>query len=188
MRYRHLVFIFFVYITSHMNAYALVNGELIFSKKWITVSTESTEKVLSGYENKASLIFDPIPLIPVGLGLSYSSLNIDNGLAEVVESATYDELNLALVTWLPLFSYEPFMQLSIPVYSKLKFKMKSDNEKRDDGSASGMNLDFGIRKTIFPFVSVILKVGVGIAKIDKFEAKERDFNHKFVGLGVQVGL
>ena len=186
---RQFILVSMIYFLSSSSTFALISGEFLFSKRWINVSTKLDKDItLSGWEKKVSLYFDPIPLIPVALGFSYLDVSLSDGFEYKIKSASLNEFNIELMTWLPLFSYTPYLFVSLPVLSELKIDAEDKKDAEKKAKLSGLNLGIGVRKSLIPFVSLILEAGISVAKVDKFDQEKRDFNGKYLGVGVQVGL
>ena len=68
-----LCFLLFYYTNT---AYALVDGQFLFGKRFISTTNQAGELDLSAWESTAALHIDPLPLVPVSFGLSYSNAAI----------------------------------------------------------------------------------------------------------------
>ena len=79
------------------------------------------DKIGSGPEIRAFFHLDPIPFIPVSLGVGYTHVTISD-LAEVAEihkNIDLGQLDLELSAWLPfsIFSITPYVRVATPLYS-----------------------------------------------------------------------
>ena len=144
------------------------------------------------YDRSAHLVklsghLSPLPLIPVGLGVTFLpwvSYGIDESIGE--ESATGMELAVELMGWLPMVPFiTPYAKINYTVWGqKTTTRTGWDDLKEKVG---GMEIGFGASYDLLPLISVMAEVSQGLRTIEKDDLKE-DFNATTLSIGVEVGI
>ena len=182
------LFLLFVYSTS--NAHALVSGQFLFGKRYISTTHQAGKLDLSAWESTAALHIDPLPLIPVSFGLSYANAKIESqDVSFSVSKAYLREIGLELSAWVPLMiAYKPYLKLNVPVWSQLMAKTVGSNPQNIDTTVSGIHLNIGLKWQPIQFLSVLLEGRRSFEKAKVFAGKKREFNSYLISIGAEVAF
>ena len=158
-------------------AYGLVGGQLFYGyriQKEGEFDRSAQTVTIAGHVS-------PLPLIPVGLGVTYSPW-ISYQTRDIEESATGMEVGVELLGWLPMIPIvTPYAKLNYTVWGMQTLTPKFDDEI--ENKLSGMSGAVGGSYDVIPLVSILVEAGYTIRKIGG-----GDYSHATLSLGVEVGI
>ncbi len=102
MKQRCLALLLIVPFLLASPAWALFDVQVLTGKRTTDFKLGDTSKTESGTELKAAAHLDPIPLVPVGFGLSLSQINWDKSDELGFDSLDGYEVGLEIEAWLPI--------------------------------------------------------------------------------------
>ena len=190
------------------SAYALVDAQLLVGKRWYEVENSTTNKTsgVAGQEVTLAAHIDPIPLVPIAFGGSFSMIDLNKGdLPGNVSEAKVAEAAVEVMAWVPMVPViTPYVRFKYPVVSEMVQKYKinvagTETEYAVTSKLTGYHLNAGVRYAPLPLISFMAEVGMGMqqAKLDEYEVNgtkqsassdASDANSQVFLLGVQVGL
>lgn len=125
----------------------------------------------------------PLPLIPVGLGVSYSpwvSYEVQDG----EDSATGMELGVELLGWLPMVPFvTPYAKINYTVWGHKKTTYEDSVQPEKEEKVKGMGAAVGIGYDLLPLLTLMAEVSQGFRSIE-----DQDFNSTAFSIGVEVGI
>ncbi len=126
----------------------------------------------------------PLPLIPVGLGATYSPW-VAYATAENEESSTGMEVGVELLGWLPMVPFvTPYAKINYTVWGYKKTTFKDDQNLPDkEEKVGGMEIGVGVSYDLLPLISVMAEVSQGLRTIE-----DEDFNATTLSIGFEVGI
>lgn len=138
-------------------------------------------KIGTGSELRAFVHIDPIPLVPVSVGASYSHLTLSD---VSTKNNQLGEFSLESSVWLPisLVSLTPYLRARVPVYSFFVGNEATGESK----FFSGIHGSVGIRWEVVPLLSIFVEGGMGFNTY-KLEGKDAAGAYSVLG-GLQVGV
>lgn len=160
-------------------AYSLIQGQVLVGQRSASIEVSNVSEDFSGMNTKVSLYADPIPLIPIGFGLSFSDVNF--GEAGAVSSLKGQEVSLDLMAWLPL-------PISLKPYVKLAYVLSGEYKLETSGVAStldskGSRIAIGAKYSLLPLLSILLEVEKSQVELEP----DTGSNIEVDGLGFFVG-
>lgn len=176
-------------LLSAKSAWALVDGQAYVGQQWYSLSAASDINV-SGSEFGVGVHFDPLPLVPVAVGASFSAVSLDKeAFSPSADLAGFSALHLDIIAWVPMVPVvTPFARLKYNLSGKLKVEYADPTKDDIDADVSGYHLSVGLKYGLIPLLSLTLEVGQGYQKADKVDGSERDLNSSFVGVGLEVRI
>lgn len=185
----HTILVYSLFMSS--SAFALISGQVQMGKKWYeTKHSDGNKFSWNGQQTTFSVLIDPIPLIPIAFGPSYSIINInENSMDKNASSALSNQLNLDLVGWVPFFPVvTPYIGYRQVISAKLQIEYDA-NSKKFEEKISGSELRFGFMYGLLPLVDLLFEVNQSSLKIAKLEGKSsQTLNARSFLLGVDVGI
>lgn len=207
---KHIILLTVLTLTS-TPAFALVHANFLLGNRSIKLKNpaDSTEVKFSGVEYALGAYVDPIPLVPVGFGLTLF-------LSEPDDKSEVKDLRLFMVNP-EIIAWVPFKLVGLKPYAKLGYtigQLRLDSTTQVEGRSvelnkvlvKGVHANVGVKWAApsFGLVSIIAEVDFGFEKsnIDDFKAAsasdrqavaqtiERKENFTNVGyhIGVEVGF
>lgn len=169
------LFVGLALISVSTNAFALVSGQGFVGRRWYDLKSAGNEpNGIKADEIQASVLVDPIPLVPIAAGLSLASINFDADNYGFATEIKIFEVGLDLVAWLPMVPIvTPYAKIKIPLMStweaKYHFPAGELEANAADGSTtakvSGTHINIGIKYSIAPLTSLLLEIGTANEKI-----------------------
>lgn len=161
-------------------AWALFDVQALFGTRKTEFKGSDSSTDATGDEFKLAAHLDPIPLVPIGFGLSFAQVSYDDFGAYEELSGT--EIGLEVQAWFPLdlFGLVPYAKVGYTVAGAYEAKLASGGIFPDGTdpkavfNASGLYLAAGIRWEF------LLRMGL-VLEIEK-STRELKFD-KFTGLG-----
>ena len=126
----------------------------------------------------------PLPLVPVGLGVTYLPW-VNYSTADNEESATGMELAVELLGWLPLVPIvTPYAKINYTVWGH-KTTTYTELSGWEDlkEKVGGMEIGVGASYDLLPLVSVMAEVSQGLRTVG-----DQDFNATTLSVGFEVGI
>ena len=117
MRHSLLALLLAVPVLGSSSAWALFDAQVLTGKRSSDFKHNGVSATESGTELKAAFHLDPIPLVPIGFGLSLSQTAWDKSAKLGVKAVDGLEIGLELEAWLPieLAGFEPYAKLGYTV-------------------------------------------------------------------------
>lgn len=186
-------------------AWALFDVQVLTGKRKTTFKGSGLSAESSGNELKAAAHLDPIPLVPVGFGLSVSQTSWDKNDDLSVSSIDGFELGLEVQAWLPLelAGLVPYAKLGYTVGGAYVSKVNgiSGVEPSALYKPSGLYMAAGVRWEFLMRLGVMLEIEKATRTLafDKFEdvgslpagtlvGNDLDADSLSILFGVQAGL
>lgn len=184
-------------------AWALFDVQVLTGKRKTEFKGSTSSGEESGNELKLAAHLDPIPLVPIGFGLSLAQVSYEDvaGFDEI----TGTEVGLEVQAWFPLelFGLVPYAKVGYTLTGAYDAKFSSSTlpgglQPRVLYQPSGLYLAAGLRWEFLLRLGVMLELEQSTRKLefDKFEdlggltlAKENlDANSTSILFGVQAGI
>ena len=91
-------------------SFALIEGQVLVGQRSASLDASGVSGDGSGTETKLSVYVDPIPLVPVAAGLSFSTLDLGEIEDYGMSGLTGSEISLDVTAWLPigLAGFKPY--------------------------------------------------------------------------------
>lgn len=160
---------------------ALIEGQLLIGQR----TADFNEANFSGTETKLSVYLDPIPLIPVGAGISYS--NVDLGDDDTIKNFTGSEISVDVTAWLPLgiAGFKPYAKLGYVVSGEYTFDTLLEGETSLD--TSGTKFGIGIKYSPLPLVGFLAEFEKSDINLEANNNDTSSDNTSFF-IGVAAGI
>lgn len=184
-------------------AWALFDVQVLTGQRKTEFKGSGSSNEETGQELKLAAHLDPIPLVPIGFGLSVAQISYDDfgGFEEV----TGTEVGLEVEAWFPLelFGLVPYAKLGYTVLGAYEGKysgtaLPGGEQPRAIYQPSGLYVAAGLRWEFLLRLGVMLELEKSTRKLsfDKYEdlgslslAKEDlDADSTSILLGVQAGI
>lgn len=124
----------------------------------------------------------PLPLIPVGLGVTYAPW-VSYRTKDSEESANGMEIGGELLGWLPMIPFvTPYAKVNYTVWGRQKLTYK-DGSDATENKLSGMSGSVGVSYDVLPLISVIAEAGYAQRKI-----ADDDYSYVTLSIGAEVGI
>ena len=188
------------------SALALFSGELLVGKRWYEVEGEDETNGVDGQVIHVGAHVDPIPLVPVAIGLGIDTITLDGSdmYPLDVDTATIFEAGIEVKAWIPMVPVvTPYAKINYPVVSTYLAKGKIDvaGEELDyasKGELSGYHLHLGAEMSLIPLMSLMIEVGMGsqdltITEVELGDNTDDDeesdgANSQSFLIGIKVGI
>ncbi len=162
-------------------AYSMVGAQLFYGYRW----QKKDDIDNSAHLTKVSAHVDPLPFVPVALGVSFYPLVLyraDENRGE--ESASGMEVDVELLGWLPMIPFvTPHARLSYTVWGNKKTTYSEQSFADRNDKVSGMGVGIGATYDLLPILSVMAEVSQGLRKVG-----DTDFNATTLSIGVGVSI
>ena len=166
-------------------AYGLVGAQVFYGYRIQKNDNDDS----SAHLVKLSGHLSPLPLIPVGLGVTFLpwvSYSADENIGE--ESVTGMELAVELMGWLPMVPFvTPYAKINYTVWGHKTTTHTDDSWDDLEEKVGGMEIGFGASYDLLPLISVMAEVSQGLRTIEK-ENEDEDFNATTLSIGFEVGI
>lgn len=172
----NLVFLLFFFVTVEANAF--VSGALGGGYRGALDS-----KIGSGPVIKALFHLDPIPLVPVSIGASFTYVAL-MGLPDD-KKVDLGEFSLELAAWLPfqIFHLTPYVRAAVPIYN---FFIGPDASGQSGKAFAGFHGTVGLSWNFLSAFSLFLEGGAGLSQYTVYD-KEAGGNYKVIS-GLQLSF
>ena len=185
------------------SVFGLVDAQFVMGKRWYTTDFSGKEGGAQATEITLAAHLDPIPLVPVSGGLSYSTWSY-NEADFSADSVNGYEVGLDFMAWLPMVPViTPYARFRLPVLGVLEVEKSFSiaDVKKDLKllyTTSGYHLGFGVKYPFLLVIDFLLEFNMssqtlGFDKLaDAVEGfdppKENTFNSQAFLVGVEVGI
>ncbi|WP_141734966.1 hypothetical protein [Oligoflexus tunisiensis] len=187
-------------------AFALFDAQVLTGNRSTDFKLGSTSSTESGQELKAAAHLDPIPLVPVGFGLSLSQINWDKSNKLGIKSMDGFEVGLEVEAWLPieLGGLEIYGKLGYTVFGAYVAtfdEATTGQEVKMAFKPSGTYIAAGVKYNFLLRLGVMLEIESGSRELefDEFEnlpagvsadtlKVSGDAPNTSILLGVQAGI
>ncbi|MBP6218077.1 MAG: hypothetical protein KA436_05785 [Oligoflexales bacterium] len=186
MKIRNLRWMSFVVLSFLMTrpALALVSGQLFYGLSSYDKQFGSTSS-LSADGPSVGVHLDPIPLVPVAFGASYSQVNFSLKDLPSAKSVSLTRTALEVEVWVPMVPViTPYGRAGYLIDGKADFKTKADVVVST--KLEGYELALGIKYSIIPLVKALFEVGSN--SYSNVDSSSDTLNAKQVRIGVEVGI
>ncbi|SMF40655.1 hypothetical protein [Pseudobacteriovorax antillogorgiicola] len=165
-------------------SYGLIEGQILVGQRSASIDFSDTSYDFSGTETKMSVYLDPIPLVPVGFGLTMA--NVDLGEDGLVSGLKGSEISVDVTAWLPIgiAGLKPYAKLAYVVSGEYTRTLASVDTDLD---ASGTKLAAGLKYSPIPLVGLMLEVEKSTIELEADGISESSDNLGIL-LGVGVGI
>ncbi|NRA66270.1 MAG: hypothetical protein HRU19_17420 [Pseudobacteriovorax sp.] len=155
-------------------SFALIEGQLLVGQR---SSKPDLGDTFTGTETKLSVYVDPIPLVPVGVGLTFANTSYDE---DGLDSGT--EISLDVTAWIPIpGSIEPYAKIGYIVSGELK----GGGDSVDIG---GTKFGLGVKFSLIPLVAVMAEVEKSSTEITSGVADGFKYDNTSFFVGVAAGI
>lgn len=163
-------------------SYGLIEGQILLGQRAASL-TDSGD--LSGMETKLSVYVDPIPLIPVGAGLSFA--NVDLGSNDNFSSLEGSEISLDITAWIPLgiAGFKPYAKLGYIVSGEYTQDVSGTSISAD---SSGTKVSAGLKYSFLPLIAVMIEVEKSNVTLKYSEGEDIESDNLSVFIGAAVGI
>lgn len=168
--------------------FALIEGQLLVGQRSISVDSSGTSTDYSGLENKVSVYLDPIPLIPVGIGITQSIINFDDTeVSGVNYSLKGSETSLDLTAWLPLgiAGFKPYAKVGFIVSGEYTSEALGTST---DLKATGNKIAVGIKYSPLPLIAFMLEAEKSTVSLEPDNGTSSDSDGTGILIGAAVGI
>jgi hypothetical protein len=205
MKQRCLALLLIVPFLLASPAWALFDAQVLTGKRTTDFKFGSVSKSESGTELKAAAHLDPIPLVPVGFGLSLSQINWDKSDELNFKSVDGFEVGLEVEAWLPieLGGLEFYGKLGYTALGAYvgTYETGAGQDLKMAYKPSGTYIAVGAKYNFLMRLGVMLEVESGTRELKFDELKDvpagldtsalkidGDANYTSILLGVQAGI
>ncbi len=146
-------------------------------------SSEETKKASSKYSGAEfgfAAYVQPVPLVPVAIGLSAMQQNFKGNEGDMNETISGLSSAVVLTAWGPLGQFQPFVKASYDIYSDHKYTAQYDESRilsmdpdekvptkiQLDGKMTGYHGAVGIRYRAVPTLGFFLQADYGSEKFE----------------------
>ncbi len=167
--------------------YALIEGQVLVGQRSASISSPGTSYDMTGMETKMSVYVDPIPLIPVGAGLSFSTIDLGKEDSQQISGFKGSEISLDLTAWLPLgiAGFKPYAKLGYVISGEYTATVNNVDTTFD---SSGTKASAGVKYSPLPFISVMLEVEKSTITLKPENGSDSESDNLSVFLGVAAGI
>jgi hypothetical protein len=176
-------------ITSASSAFALINAEVLYGKRWYYSEKADGSKFSSkGPTLSIGINSDPLPVVPFSIGVSYTRTNLDKADFGTASSVEIRQVGFDFKIWAPMVPFvTPYARLRYLLLSRLK--ITNDNIAQEtDTKLNGYLLGIGASYSILPMISALVEYSQSFEKADSFEGDSKHFDSKSLSIGLQVGI
>ena len=161
----------FTLAASSSQSLALIEGQVLMGQR----SSSSGELDYKGTENKLSVYLDPIPLVPVGFGVTMAQATVTTEVLGAEVEQKQSETTLDVTAWLPMgiAGFKP--------YAKLGYVVAGKYESSTD--VSGTKMAAGLRYSPLPLFGVMLELEKSAMKLG-----EASIDNMGILLGAYAGI
>lgn len=176
------------------SAYSMVNGEVSFGRRYMEFKASGGHNGFHGWDTTVQVNVNPMPTIPLSLGLNYSYIMLDKKDFSISgtepSSANINELGLNLTGWLTMVPVvTPYLRVRFPVMSNFAAKFDAGEFKAKN---SGIYLNVGGLYKITPMFSAFVEFSYMLAGKAKFDDNSggatQDLRSMGALIGVQAGI
>jgi hypothetical protein len=152
------------------SAFGLIDTQILTGKRWYNFEVDDQpSKNVNATSIDLAVHVDPIPLIPVAIGVGISS--ISPSADDLGGSATSMlQMGLDVQAWIPLIPViTPYVRFRYPFMGELKITDSSEGEgKTKEGTykLTGPAFDAGVKFSVLPFVKLLVQVGQSMDSIE----------------------
>lgn len=157
-------------MTASPLAYGLIDAQILGGKRWyeFKVDGQPTKGVSATSIDVAGHI-DPIPLIPLAIGVGMSSISpSSDDLNGTNTSMT--QIGLDVQAWIPLIPViTPYVKLRYPFTGELKVSGTDPTTGQATSGTyklTGPAFDLGVKFSLIPLVKLLVQVGKSMDKLD----------------------
>ena len=172
------------------SAYCLINAEAFYGKRWYQTKDSNGSKLRpTGTDVTIGVNIDPIPLVPVSFGVSYSLIELNKSGLGSASVAEINQFGLDLKIWAPMVPIvTPYVRGRYILSSKLKISYDNDSTMNTNTKISGYVVGLGVDYKIVPMFHAQLELNQSWAKADSFEGKKQDFDSTAILIGLLIGV
>lgn len=205
MRY-HKIMVMLVAICFSSSSLALFDAQVMAGKRSAKLSESGQSETLTGTELKAAVHLSPIPLVPVGFGLSVVTMDFPNDGDKITFSEFKgSEISLEVTAW------SPISLGGLTPYGKLGYMVVGAYNRKNTVSVAGLSTDvdyvykakgtdiaLGVKWTPLILVSALFEVDMRTQTLSVDEIKaggssitasdDLDYKGTSFLIGVEVGL
>ena len=160
---------------SSQKVFGLVNGNVFYGMYKGDYKPESSNNfTLDGSQMTAAVYVDPIPLLPVGFGLSLQVPDVTGKVDGNDVSYTGLTASLSLKVWSPISfaGFTPYARMGYVVYGAGLIELSSQQMKQEV-EVSGLHLGAGVRYSVIPFVGLLFEVESQNESVKTKEIKQK---------------
>ena len=152
------------------NSFALFDAQVLVGNRSAKFEAEGQSKNVNAIDYEVSAHLSPIPLVPVGLGLSYNYLTYNPGdNALNLDNVTGSELAAELYVWLPLPFIKPYVKAGYVFSGSYEMDILTGSAKYD---TSGWYGTIGVRKRLIPFLKLLFEAKFPFMEFKNGEYKD----------------
>lgn len=172
-------------------AFGLIDAQIMAGRRWYNfeVDGQSAKKVSATSIDLAAHV-DPIPLLPVAIGVGVSSIS-PSGDDLGGTATTMLQVGLDVQAWIPLIPViTPYVRLRYPFMGELKVTDTSQGEgttKEGTYELTGPALDAGVKFSVLPFVKLLVQVGQSMDSLEISDYKINGVKQANPGSGKAPG-
>ena len=182
--------ILFVLVPSQL-AHAFISFYGFYGKSWYESDFAGSSKV-SAEDTSWALHFDPIPLVPVSFGLSYTLSNLNKKefgqSLNSVSAVSIKSTQVEVMAWLPMVPM-------ITPYGKVGYMIGGDFAVKDSvtgltakSDVVGLEYALGIKRSLFPMAKFLIEAGQAKYSLEKNAYDGKDFDKPYVRFGLEIGI
>ena len=168
------------------NAFALIEGQLLVGQRTAAYGDNND---FSGTETKLSVYVDPIPLIPVGAGISYAM--VDLGDDDLIKNMKGNEISVDVTAWIPLgiAGFKPYAKLGYVVSGEYTYDqvLGSLPVSSVSGDAKGTKFSIGVKYSPLPLVGFMAELEKSDIEVET-DNFSRDSDNTSFFIGVAAGI
>ncbi len=172
-------------------AYSLIEMEAYYGHRWYeSKDALNQEFKSSGPAYSVGVNLDPIPMLPLAFGASYTIVDLEKSdFTGSPNSAKVSELGLDLKAWVPMVPvFTPYLRARYVLESKLEVTYTNTPTLNTDTNLHGYHIGVGIEYRIIPLLHVFAEVDQAFETADSFGNKKEDFNSRGFMAGISVGI
>lgn len=194
--------------TVSTQSYALFDAQVLYGQRTGKFEATGVSETLKGNEIKAAVHLSPIPLIPVGFGVSLSNVTYpEDSTSFAFKDFQGLEASAEVTAWLPLpgLDIKPYAKLGYVIYGAYGLDGTTtdattglDVETKALYKPSGTSLALGLSWSPLPLVGFLLEYDSRSLKLKPEELKvggqklatgnELDNKNSTILVGVEVGI
>jgi hypothetical protein len=192
---RKLAPIFFIVVATFIaplqQAFALVAVSGYYGPTWLYSGFTNSSRV-TGQGYKFALHLDPIPLVPVSIGVSTGTTDFNKTEFSVLPmtKAQLSLTSLEVSAWLPLMPVlTPYAKIGYVVDGQLKMDYEAPIAGGTDFHPDVLGADFalGVKYKLIPFVSLLVEVARGSHTV-KYFSQRKIFTINTAYLGLEASI
>lgn len=178
-------------------AYSFFDAQALVGKREAKIDGVKND----GDELTLAVHLDPIPLVPVGFGLSLSHVNFSGqkSLTEVnFEDAVGQDYVFEIMAWLPfdLFGVTPYAKVGSTIGGNYKLKNTIDPNEVNQNSQpedvtykpEGSHLSVGLNWSPLPLIGILVEYKNSDQKLKKSGRPTQEYKSTSLLFGVEIGI